>query len=77
MPEILAHYLFRHAILWDTFLHQLVINSLFSEDFAYFDYARQGGSITSEHWLTDTLFTYVSPYKALAHKFLIYTCFSI
>ena len=53
MLEILTHYLFRHAILWDIFLYQSDASFLLNVDFAYFAYSHQSGGITSKHWLTD------------------------
>lgn len=57
MLEIISRSLFRHAIHWDLFSFQLDVDFVLNVDLTYFVNLIQSGGITSEPWLTDTLFS--------------------
>lgn len=46
-----------HEIWCNLFFNKFHVNLLLKVDFAYFPYSHQGGSITSEHCLTDILYS--------------------
>lgn len=64
MLEILTHSLFRHTILWDSFLYLSDVMFLLNVDFAYSVYSHQCRGIISERWLTHTLYMYLVLYYA-------------